>query len=264
MSDLYWQSWGLGMWEWFIQIPKRHPFKWAVGCFLFGSLPQWVSSIWSLFDERPLADVIRPHLINMSIPEFSPYWITATVGAAMFAWLVYELRRSKKLEEPIVIGFMDDGIERFDQSKVDLIDSLYNHLVTTLIPEFDKYGLVTGWEQALSRKPKSDYMETVRQFRLSVSTAFSDLLDIYNSKPFYDDIKEVVESFRPPFKEFGDNSAKFFVLMKDKLDDVPSERTVSLIEGEAEKMTKCLGPCDSALKKIKKDLEEMRKQEMAK
>lgn len=164
-------------------------------------------------------------------------------------------------EEPIAIGFMDDGVERFDQSKVNLIDSLHNHLVTVLIPELDKYGTVIGWKEALSNKPKQEYMEAIRQFRLSVSKAFSDLLDIYNDKPFYDDIKSIIESFRQPFKEFGDSSARFFVLIKDKLDDKPSAGTVSLLEPDADKVVKSIGPCDMALKKMKKELEEMRKQE---
>lgn len=76
-------------------FPERHPLWWTTICFVVWGFPQWLSATWSLVSDKPLADVIRPHLKSMSVPDISPYWITAPAGAVMFLWLIYELRASR-------------------------------------------------------------------------------------------------------------------------------------------------------------------------
>lgn len=78
------------------QFPAKHPYVSAVFVFIFIFLPQWLSGLWSLFSNEPLAVALKRWLDSMSIPSFSPYWVTASVGTVMFLWLIYELRQNRK------------------------------------------------------------------------------------------------------------------------------------------------------------------------
>lgn len=55
--------------------------------FFVGTLPQWVASIWSLFhyDEALVPWLLRHHLPHIA---FSPWFITAPIGALMFATVI--------------------------------------------------------------------------------------------------------------------------------------------------------------------------------
>lgn len=60
-------------------------------CFAIGTIPQWVSSVWSLFMNEPVV----PWLLKQGVPQiaFSAWWITAPTGAAMFATVILIQRR---------------------------------------------------------------------------------------------------------------------------------------------------------------------------
>jgi hypothetical protein len=76
-------------------IPAKHPWWWTGGCIATISFPQWFTAVWSIFDERPPFQVMRQwsQTMELSLPQFSPYWVTVPLGFAMFVWLIYELRR---------------------------------------------------------------------------------------------------------------------------------------------------------------------------
>src|ERR1700694_1823320 len=65
---------------------RRHPVISAGFSFVVVFLPQWVSSVWSLFSN----DALVPRLLarGLPYPAFSPWLITIPVGALMFTTVI--------------------------------------------------------------------------------------------------------------------------------------------------------------------------------
>jgi hypothetical protein len=68
----------------FVYFVRRHPLMCTLLAFFVGTLPQWAASVWSLFnyDEALVPWLLRHHLPHIA---FSPWFITAPIGALMFA-----------------------------------------------------------------------------------------------------------------------------------------------------------------------------------
>ncbi len=65
-------------------LQARHPWRWAVFSFLGGSCPQWVESMWSLWSDEPLLEVLEKQPWGSTlVPEFSPFWITVPLAVVM-------------------------------------------------------------------------------------------------------------------------------------------------------------------------------------
>jgi hypothetical protein len=73
-----------------------------------GAAPQWINSVWGLFSSEPLVPWLLRHNIPHPHLAFSPWWITAPVGAIMFLivlWIeakvpfVSEKKRSELIEQ---------------------------------------------------------------------------------------------------------------------------------------------------------------------
>jgi hypothetical protein len=81
---------------------KRHPVLATVLSFVVGGLPQWVASVWSLVSSDPLGKVLAKKLgEGVTMPSFSPFWITGPIGILMFVIVWYELHR-KTIQVPVV------------------------------------------------------------------------------------------------------------------------------------------------------------------
>jgi hypothetical protein len=85
------------------QFPARHPWLWLCFSFIVIWFPQWAASVWSLFSTEPLVVVVSNKLHAMTIPTFSPYWITIPLGLAMFAYLIYELRCQRRQSSSVSV-----------------------------------------------------------------------------------------------------------------------------------------------------------------
>ena len=73
----------------------KHPLVTFVFTIAVFSLPQWFQSIWSLFFSNPPVPAIFKYWKENDMPTFSPYWITVPLGLVMFAYLIYEIKKSK-------------------------------------------------------------------------------------------------------------------------------------------------------------------------
>lgn len=83
----------------------------AVVAFLIKELPPYVSDVWALGSDRPLATVIREELSDISLSQFSISWITTPLGlGALFAIIVLLLtgKREAQTENDRIAGLNDE------------------------------------------------------------------------------------------------------------------------------------------------------------
>ncbi len=94
-------------------IAARYPWTSFTLILLFFTGPEWLSAIWSLFSNEPLAPLVYKLAarLNMSPPEWSPYWFTVPMGLAMFGYLIYVLRTRTRQQNNIE-GTLLAAIER--------------------------------------------------------------------------------------------------------------------------------------------------------
>lgn len=76
-------------------FPNRHPWIWAGLILMVVGIPEWLSSVWSLFSSEPFA-VVLANKFPFHLPDWSPYWITASIGSLMYVYLMIELIWSRK------------------------------------------------------------------------------------------------------------------------------------------------------------------------
>lgn len=81
----------LGMLNWL----QKHPWMGATFTFVVVTLPGWLSSVWSLFADEPLAIVVRRKAEALDLGTFSPYWITVPLGLVFYGVLFYFIRRRR-------------------------------------------------------------------------------------------------------------------------------------------------------------------------
>lgn len=93
-------------------IAARFPWITFFLILLFISGPEWVANIWSLFSNDPVAYKLAVWL-NMSPPEWSPYWIIVPLGILMCCYLAYVLRRRDGQQVNHVDRVFPRAIERF-------------------------------------------------------------------------------------------------------------------------------------------------------
>lgn len=84
-------------------FPAKHPYWWLLITIAIIGFPQWFGSVWGLFNTEAAIPTISKWLVenHMTLPQFSPYWITVPLGLAMFFWLMYELRLQRS--ESIIV-----------------------------------------------------------------------------------------------------------------------------------------------------------------
>jgi hypothetical protein len=85
------------------QFFKRHPaltFLFATGSFLFGFLPQWGASVWSLFSSRPLVPYVIEKIpaLEKILVGFNWNFITMPIGFGGSLLLIWFLVRPARLD----------------------------------------------------------------------------------------------------------------------------------------------------------------------
>lgn len=72
-------------------ITARYPWTSFILILLFITGPEWLSSVWSLFSNEPLAYAVA-RKFNMRPLNWSPYWVTVPLGLLMYGYLVHVLK----------------------------------------------------------------------------------------------------------------------------------------------------------------------------
>jgi len=184
-------------------FPTRHPWWWTCICFLVGWLPTWIQSVWGLWSNNPLGPIVVNWLTKMEIPTFSAYWLTIPSGLAMFGWLAYELRRSRRTiattpaEKDLSISEWVNHETYF----VWVAACLWVNIRP--VPRIDEnspaYPMLQKIKAALeTEKISSMWGGTGMTARVS-RTELIKLADFYNEKPkflFPEDSKESVQKFQ--------------------------------------------------------------------
>ena len=76
---------------------RKHPLLATLISFGIITLPEWLNALWGLFFSEPLGPALGRKLQTMNLLIFSPFWITAPLGLAMFGVVLYQLKRRKDL-----------------------------------------------------------------------------------------------------------------------------------------------------------------------
>ncbi len=91
-------------------LAARYPWSSSILVLIFVTGPQWLSAVWSLLSNEPLAYRLAEGL-NVRLPEWSPYWVTVPLGLGMLLYLGYLRRKGAQGPTPHQLFFL--SVERF-------------------------------------------------------------------------------------------------------------------------------------------------------
>jgi hypothetical protein len=83
---------------WVQNIAKKHPILYAAVSFAIVALPEWLASVWSLYSNEPLSDVVSRKLGGINIPGWFGSTSSIILGLGMFGYLIYVLRKGQRVE----------------------------------------------------------------------------------------------------------------------------------------------------------------------
>lgn len=84
------------MWISIKNFTKKHPYISGVISFAIITIPQWLSAVWAIFTDKPLAEFISERFSVLTFTTFDIYWITTPVALSLFSWIIYEVRNQGK------------------------------------------------------------------------------------------------------------------------------------------------------------------------
>ena len=79
------------------QWVERHPLVSSILSFVVGFMPGWIGSIWSLFSDEPLAQVVAVWLGTVEVPTVTVLsWLMRVLAILMFGVVVYVVVRARR------------------------------------------------------------------------------------------------------------------------------------------------------------------------
>jgi len=166
---------------------------------VLADIPQWLSSVWSLFCNKPLYEWLQEKGIAM--PHFSLLWITWPIGLLLLGVLVWnsnkENKKSVKLEPSLEIDEVqakvkfNDGRVIVDITPKELTGLYRDHMTLQadrLAQDYiEKWIMVSGVINDISPCKKDGYFKV--QFSSSIETISTEgIVIMYFSKKWFDNL----------------------------------------------------------------------------